>query len=1145
MKKFVHLHCHSEYSLLDGAIKVDELIKRASHLGMPAIALTDHGNLFGAIKFYQHCILFGVKPIIGCEVYVVNDIKKKEKGLFHATLLAKDMDGYKNLIKLVSISYTEGFYSKPRIDKVLLSTHKKGLIMLSGCIKGEVTQAILSDQIDTAKEAIAWFSTSFGENNFYLELLDHGLSEEKKANPILIELGNQMGIGLVATNDIHYLEREDAEAQDILLCIQTGKKISEEKRLRFSSQEFYFRLEDEMKGLFPSEAIDNTSDIANRCHLELDFGKLHLPHLEMDEDPNEMLRRLSMAGMKERYDEESEKSEYRSQESGVENPKSKIQNLKSIKVRERLDYELAMIKQMGYAGYFLIICDLINYARKKGIPVGPGRGSAAGSIIAYTLGITDIDPLKYDLLFERFLNPDRVSLPDIDIDFCYRRRDEVLEYMAEKYGKDRVAQVITFGTMKALAVIRDVGRALDISYSECDRIAKIVGKEPNITLTEALEKIPEFSNEYKDTPEKKHLIDISIKLEGLTRHASTHAAGIVIGNQPLAEIVPLYVDSKEKKVATQYAKDSIEKIGLLKMDLLGLKNLTVIQETLELIKEKRNIEINIRKIPLDDKPTYELLSRGKSIGVFQLESSGMQDLLKRLKPNIFEDIIALLALYRPGPLKSGMVSSFVEAKHGMRQIEYPHSSLKHILEPTYGVIVYQEQVMQIAVTLAGFSMSAADELRRAMSKKQEEKMVKIRDMFISGCIKKGVKESVAVKVYELIAKFAEYGFNKSHSAAYALIAYQTAYLKANYPAEFMASLLTNELGDPDKISLYISECEKMGIKVLGPDINTSGSKFIGMAQGIRFPLCGIKHVGEAAATVIVKERENGLFSSFSDLINRCDLRLVNKRVLECLIKAGAFDSLVANRAQLLAGLDTQMASSVRIKKKVDSAQEMLFSLKSEEMELPDVSDWSERDRLNLEKEMMGVYISGHPLDRYSSKLSRFSNISTLFEKENDEPIMVAGMILSVRKTITKNGKLMAFLKLEDKYSACEVIAFPEAYDAYEQNIRRDEVVVVKGEVNKKDMEAKIIAKSILPIAEAEIVSKSIHLRLNGAEKEETLYKLRDILLRFPGRNPFYLHFEGQEAEKVLSVSPNLRVQINEELISEIEALVGKERVGLG
>ncbi|MEK9149053.1 MAG: DNA polymerase III subunit alpha, partial [Candidatus Desantisbacteria bacterium] len=601
MKKFVHLHCHSEYSLLDGAIKVDELIKRASHLGMPAIALTDHGNLFGAIKFYQHCISFGVKPIIGCEVYMAYDIKKREKGLFHATLLAKDMDGYKNLIKLVSISYTEGFYHKPRIDKELLSIHKKGLIMLSGCIKGEVSQALLSDQIDMAKETIAWFSNLLGENNFYLELLDHGLAEEKKVNPILIELGKEMGIGLSATNDIHYLEKEDAEAQDILLCIQTGKKQNEEKRLRFSSDEFYFRTEDEMKRLFPAEAIDNTADIASRCHLELDFGKLHLPHLEMDEDPNEMLKRLAIAGMKERYEEDK-------------------------KVRERLEYELAMIKQMGYAGYFLIVCDLINYARKQGIPVGPGRGSCAGSIIAYTLGITDIDPLKYDLLFERFLNPERVSLPDIDIDFCYRRRDEVLGYVAEKYGQDKVAQVITFGTMKALAVIRDVGRALDFPYAECDRLAKIIGKEPNITLPEALEKMPEFSYEYKDTPPKKHLIDMSIKLEGLVRHASTHAAGIVIGNQPLAEIVPLYVDQKEKKIATQYAKDSIEKIGLLKMDLLGLKNLTVIQETLELIKEKKGIEINIRKIPLDDKPTYQLLEEGRSIGVFQLESSGMQDL---------------------------------------------------------------------------------------------------------------------------------------------------------------------------------------------------------------------------------------------------------------------------------------------------------------------------------------------------------------------------------------------------------------------------------------------------------------------------------------------------------------------------------------
>ncbi|MDI6751402.1 MAG: DNA polymerase III subunit alpha [bacterium] len=1116
MKKFVHLHCHSEYSLLDGAIKVDELIKRASHLSMPAIALTDHGNLFGAIKFYQHCISFGVKPIIGCEVYIANDIKKKEKGLFHATLLAKDMDGYKNLIKLVSISYTEGFYSKPRIDKNLLSDHKKGLIMLSGCIKGEVSQALLSDQIDKAKELVAWFSNLFGQNNFYLELLDHGLAEEKKVNPILIELGKEMGIGLSATNDIHYLEKEDAEAQDILLCIQTGKKQNEGKRLRFSSNEFYFRTEDEMRGLFPSEAIDNTCEIADRCHLELDFGKLHLPHLEMDEDTNEMLRRLSLAGMKERYDEDK-------------------------KVRERLEYELAMIKQLGYAGYFLIVCDLINYARNKGIPVGPGRGSCAGSIIAYTLGITDIDPLKYDLLFERFLNPDRANLPDIDIDFCYRRRDEVLEYVAEKYGKDRVAQVITFGTMKALAVIRDVGRALDIAYSECDRLAKIIGKEPNATLSEALEKIPEFSYEYKDTPEKKHLIDMSMKLEGLVRHASTHAAGIVIGNQPLAEIVPLYVDQKEKKTATQYAKDSIEKIGLLKMDLLGLKNLTVIQETLELIKEKKNIEINIRKIPLDDKPTYQLLSEGRSIGVFQLESSGMQDLLKRLKPNIFEDIIALLALYRPGPLKSGMVSSFVEAKHGLREIEYPHLSLKHILKPTYGVIVYQEQVMQIAVALAGFSMGQADELRRAMSKKQEEKMAKTRNMFISGCIKKGVKEFVGQKVYELIAKFAEYGFNKSHSAAYALIAYQTAYLKANYPAEFMASLLTNELGDPDKISLYISECERMSLKVLPPDINTSDYKFIDTPQGIRFPLCGIKHVGTAAACVITKERGNGLFASFSDLINRCDLRLVNKRVLECLIKAGAFDSFSTKRAQFLAGLDAQMASSVRIKKKVDSAQEMLFCLKKEGIELPDAIEWSERERLGLEKEMMGVYISGHPLDRYKQELSRFSNISTLFEKDINEPIMVAGMILSIRKTLTKNGKQMAFLKLEDKYSTCEVIAFPETYNAYEQNIRRDEVVVVKGEVNKKDTETKIIAESILPIASFEVTPKSIHIRLEATEKEETLYKLKEILLSFPGRSPFYLHF----GEKVLSVSPNFRVKIEEELISKIEALFGKEALELG
>ncbi|MEW6680578.1 MAG: DNA polymerase III subunit alpha, partial [bacterium] len=847
--KFTHLHCHSEYSLLDGAIRVESLVQKASFLSMSALAITDHGNMFGAIKFYKTALAHGIKPIIGCEFYVCNNIKERQKEiLFHITLLAKDITGYKNLIKLTSISYLDGFYYKPRIDESLLKEYSKGIIALSGCTKGQIPRLILDGRIKEAEKKAEEYLKIFGSKNFYLELLNHNLDEEEIVRKGLIEIGKRLSIGLVATNDIHYLERADYPAHDVLICIQTGKKIEEEKRLKFQTPELYFKSEEEMKALFSDipSAIENTQLIADACNLELEFGSLYLPHYETgEEEPDEALKHLCIKGLKERYNDDE-------------------------KAWERLEYELSVISKMKYASYFLIIHDLIQYAEREGIPVGPGRGSVAGSIVAYCLGITDIDPLRYNLLFERFLNPNRVSLPDIDIDFCYKRRDEILSYVTKKYGSDKTAQIITFGTMLARQVLRDTGRVLNFSYSDCDKLAKMLNEELGVTLHEALVKIPSFREEYKSDEKKKELIDIAMRLEGLTRHASTHAAGIVISSLPLTEIVPLYKDPTSGRIATQYSKDDIEAIGLLKMDFLGLVNLTVIHDTIKLIKERQGIEINIKKIPLDDKKTYELLSRGESIGLFQLESSGMQDLLKRIKPTTFEDLIALIALHRPGPLKSGMVSDFIERKHQRKKIEYPTPLLKPILAQTYGVIVYQEQVMQIAETLAGFSMSTADELRRAMSKKQEDKMRKMRDEFIKGCIRHNHSEHLASKIYELLSRFAEYGFNKSHSAAYALIAYQTAYLKANYLLEFMASLITNELNNQDKVAIYINECRKMGIKILPPNINSSYPYFAIDDGNIRFSLTAIKHVGELAASSIVSARKKWPFSSLSDFCNRVD-----------------------------------------------------------------------------------------------------------------------------------------------------------------------------------------------------------------------------------------------------------------------------------
>lgn len=1110
MKKFVHLHCHSEYSILDGAIGVSSLVKKAASLSMPALALTDHGNLFGAIKFYRTSLAHGIKPIIGCELYVCEDIKEKKQNqaLSHITLLVKDTDGYKNLIKLVSISYLEGFYYKPRIDKNLLKEYSKGIIMLSGCTKGIIPRLISEERIEEAMKKAEEYLKIFPQH-FFLEVLDIGLANDKIIKKGLIEIGKTLSIPLVATNDVHYLQSDDYEAHDILVCVQTGKKINEEKRLKFQTNQLYFKTEDQMRQLFSDlpSAIENTYNIYEMCNLVLSFEKqLYLPYYEtFDKEPDEVLRELCMNGLKERYDDD------------------KI-------ALERLKYELSVIEKMKYAGYFLIIYDLINYAEKQEIPVGPGRGSVAGSIVAYCLGITHIDPLKYNLLFERFLNPNRISLPDIDIDFCYKRRDEILAYVTKKYGFDRTAQIITFGTMLARQVLRDVGRVLGFDYGECDKLAKMLNEELGITLADALIKIPSFFEEYKNDEKKKALIDIAMKLEGLTRHASTHAAGIVIGSLPLTEIVPLYKDPGSGRIATQYSKDDIEAIGLLKMDFLGLVNLTVISDTIKLIKERHQEEINIKKIPLDDKKAYELLSEGFSIGLFQLESSGMQELLRKIKPSHFEELIALLALYRPGPLRSGMVSDFIERKHGRKEIEYPTQLLKPILSETYGVIVYQEQVMQIARTLAGFSMSSADELRKAMSKKQEDKMRKLKDEFIKGCLKNGHSEHLSLKIFEQLSRFAEYGFNKSHSAAYALIAYQTAYLKANYPLEFMASLITNELNNQDKIALYINECKRMGITILPPDINSSFEYFSIENEGIRFSLTAIKHVGELATTSIVEERKKKPFSSLSDFIKRSNLRLVNKRVIESLIKVGAFDNL-GKRSCLIVVIDEILSQAGGKKTK----QNLLFG-EEEDITLPDIPEWDELQKLKAEKELTGIYISGHPLEKYKNSLLGYKSISSILTEEEGSFVVIAGMIRKMKKTKTKKGEGMAFMEVEDLTGGIEVILFPECYKRGGEKIGKDEIVIVEGKISKKT-EPKVIGDRVLSFDERKA---SLHLRLNANSSEDVLYKIKDIIFPFLGSSPFYLHFGENGKERVLLTER--KIELDDDMLEELRELVGKEAV---
>ncbi len=1064
---FVPLHLHTEYSLLDGAIKIEELIKQAQSFKMPAVAITDHGNIFGAIYFYREAIKAGIKPIIGCEVYVAPNSRfdrtktniengMSEEASFHLILLAKDNRGFKNLASLITRAYTEGFYYKPRIDRELLEQYSGGLIGLTACLKGEVPYYLQRGQIERARDAALYYKHILGPDNFFLEIQRNGMPEQEEVNKRLIELSKELHIPLVATNDCHYLMKEDAKAHDILLCIQTGKTIKDEKRMRMATDEFYFKSPEEMKRAFHEtpEAIKNTVVIAERCNLEFVLGRNLLPKYDLPNgvSADSYLADLTINGLKAKFNGNP--------------PQSYV---------SRLNMELEIIKKMGFSSYFLIVWDFINYARGKGIPVGPGRGSAAGSLVAYCLGITEIDPIKYNLLFERFLNPERISLPDIDVDFCKDRRQEVINYVSEKYGKDRVAQIITFGTMAAKAAIRDVGRVLDIPYAEVDRIAKLVPSH-NISIEDAIKIEPRLKELYDSNEVVRELLDISKRLEGVTRHASTHAAGVVIAPEPLTNFMPLYKNPSEDVIITQFDMKSVEKIGLLKFDFLGLKTLTVIEKTVNYIKHKGK-EINLSEIPLDDKDTYELLSSGDTTGIFQLESKGMRDILVKMRPNRFEDLIALVALYRPGPIGSGMIDDFIKRKKGEIDVHYELPQLKEILDETYGVILYQEQVMRIANKIANFSMAQADILRKAMGKKDLDAMERLKDVFISGAIANGISEKVASRLFDLMALFAEYGFNKSHSAAYAYLSYQTAYLKTHYPVEFMTANLTADMGDTDKIVRLINECKNMSIEILPPDINESEREFKIVGNSVRFGLEAVKGVGLSAIEVIMDERSKGKFKSFQDFIDRIDNRKVNKKVIESLIKAGAFDSLyidykennLYNRHCSLPNYARAMAlnSLLKSNSKTDSLGPGLFD--DDKNLYNTVQPLDEPTLLNYEKESLGFYISGHPILRYRKILSNMDvvEISNLDEIGDRENISIAGIVSEI-KTKVKDKGITAYLILEDDTGSTEVIVFSELYKKSSEFIKKGNIVMIKGQVLKAEKGIKVMAREIEDLTNMEI-----------------------------------------------------------------------------
>jgi len=1127
---FVHLHVHTQYSLLDGACLLERLIDRAVKFKLPALAITDHGNLFGAIKFYNLCIKKGIKPIIGCEVYVAaasrwdKSYKPGSDNNSHLILLAKNKQGYSNLIKLVSLAHLEGFYYKPRVDRELLKKYNEGLIASSACLKGEVPSSILAGDISKAYKIADDYLNIFGRGNFYLEIMENGLREQEKVNSCLLKISKDLDIPLIATNDIHYLEKEEAFAHEALLAIQTQTTLSDPDRFKFNSDTFYFRSPKEMKAIFKDNpsAIANTLEVTQKCNLIMDFSKIHLPNFPLPEGETDdkYLKKICWENLGERYPQAA-----------------KI-------TTERLEYELSVIKKTGFSSYFLIIWDLIKFAKENHIPVGPGRGSAAGSIVSYILKITDIDPLKHGLLFERFLNPERISMPDIDIDFCYEKRSEVLEYVARKYGKENVAQIITFGTMLARAVVRDVGRAMAISYSEVDKIAKMIpyAVGQHVNLKGALATSSELSLVYNSDSRIKRLIDVSMQLEGLSRHASTHAAGVVISDKPLMDRVPL-TRGADGEAVTGFDMSSLEKTGLLKMDFLGLKTLTVVEETVKIIKRTQGEELDISGISLDDKNTFSLLTKGDTVGVFQLESRGMRDILKKINVSKFEDLIAVLALYRPGPLGSGMVDDFIDRKQGKRQISYIHPKLEPVLKETYGIILYQEQIMKIVSVLAGFGIARADLLRKAIGKKIPEIMDEQRCLFVEGCRKNNISQNIASQIFDLIDYFSGYGFNKSHSTAYALISYRTAYLKANYPVAFMAALLTSERNNTDKIVEYINEANHMGIKVLPPDINVSFTNFTVVDdKTIRFGLMAIKNVGKAALENIIETRRKNNFESIFDFCENVDSRVVNKKVMESLIKSGAMNSFNLRRAQMMVIVDRILS---RTSKRKDAAQLMLFSTSPQEV-VPDVEEWPLLQILNFEKSLLGIYLTSHPLCFYSNivKHLRLEKITSLYEQHETREVTVCGVVEKIKIIITRRKKeRMAIVRLEDETASVEVFVFPRLFEEASLYLRERGVFLLKGRVESKDKIPKILASEIILIDRAmnNVKNVNISIEKNGL----SLDKLKSVFIKNKGDIPVFLSFKSSKLNEIkIKTANKFCISLNEQVLEELTALVKEENLSL-
>jgi DNA polymerase-3 subunit alpha len=1209
MQDFVHLHLHTEFSLLDGACRIDELLDEAVKLKMPALAVTEHGNMFSSVVFHDHARERGLKPILGCEVYVAQGSRFEKSGpqteTNHLVLLAETNEGYKNLIKLVSSGYTEGFYYRPRIDKELLATHSKGLIGLSSCLKGEVASALKIEQARPALEAAARLRDILGPNNFFLEMQYQGIEEQKIVNRGIVPLARELNLPLVATNDVHYLRQGDSQPHDILLCIGTGKTVNDAQRLRYTGDQFFLKTPTQMAAVFAeqAQALKNTLLIAERCNVTIPKGQNHLPSFDVPEGftLDKYFEHVAREGFLQRLPRLRELAASGRSRHSVD------------EYERRLDYEIEMIRQMGYSGYFLIVWDFIRYAREEGIPVGPGRGSAAGSLAAWCMRITDVDPIDFDLIFERFLNPERVSLPDIDVDFCERRRGEVIDYVTRKYGRENVAQIITFGTMKAKAVVRDVGRALDMPYADVDRIAKQIPPALDMTLEKALAENPILKDMVARDPKVKEVIDIGKRLEGMSRHASVHAAGVVIAPGPITDYAPLYKGARDE-ITTQWNMKEVERIGLLKMDFLGLSTLTLIRDCLEEIKRTEGVAIDIDLIPLDDPKTYRLFGEGAAYGIFQFESSGMRELLRKAKPERLDDLIALNALYRPGPLKSGMVDDFIARKQGKTEIKYELPQLEPILSDTYGVIAYQEQVMRIAQVLAGFSLGQADVLRKAMGKKDPKVMAKMREGFLDGARAKGLNEKKATKIFDLMEYFAGYGFNKSHSTAYAFLAYQTAYLKANYPWHFAAALLTIEAQNTDKLAMYLAESRERAIPVLPPDINESQMNFsVESGKGVRFGLTAIKGLGEGAITAIIEARQalGGRIPSLHALCEILDMRLANKRVFEALVKSGACDSLVggtthpvlrdaipAVRARLFAAIDGACEHGARTQRDKELGQTDLFvslaettsasgETSSVSIPLPDVPPWAEIDQLTYEKETLGLYWSGHPIDRYADDLREYGAKTTrdlnvrreavvvpdLIDDASDEgavittvavaaepavpptnggrplsaEVSIGGIVSGLRPLKTRKGDRMCVFMLDDAGGSIEVVVFPETFKQHGHLAENGKTVFVSGKFEKDDESARILASEIVHIEMVrERLTKSVAIKVSmPPHGRATFERLLDVLAQHKGdrRVAFVIHEQERHIRVTADVS-GIRVRPSERLVSDVEKICGAGSVSL-